>query len=151
MALAHQEDGGRRVARRGCIFYRSLWKEEPTHLQVLQMNTGRGGGRMGVEDFEGCDTSSYKDTPAIYWKAAGGPDPEGRTRCDVWSHGILGGVERRQQTAEQHLEAGLPSPEPQTPSRGTLPEVWAGNLGLAVTPRGMGSTRGVETAATTLD
>lgn len=30
-------------------------------------------------------------------------------------------------------------------------EIWAGILGLDMTPRGMGSTQGVEAAETTLD
>lgn len=63
------------------------------YLQT-EHGTGGGVGRQGVEDFVGCDTSSCNDTPALYWKSAGGSDLEEGTRCDVWSHGILGRAAR---------------------------------------------------------
>lgn len=60
------------------------------------------GGQRGVEAFEGCDPRSWKDAPAVYGKAAEGPDLEE-------GPGVMSG-DRASAAAgdqEQSLEAGL--------------------------------------------
>ena len=48
---------------------------------------------------------------------------------------------------EQTCEQSLPTQSWRLP-RGSPPAVWAGNPGLALTPRGMGRSQGAEAAVT---